>query len=133
MAKLVLQTKGGGIPYLNDTLLAKFNYSFLNVKFSEFLTNMDIFKRFAEEKKSNDVFKDLFNLDNVYLSLFCAKDCTLDLGCGDTNSIYVQCTNGKGKLTFEDYINSINLLNPKIAVVPYEHVSNYYEIIIIFI
>ncbi len=122
MSKILLPTKYGGVPFLNDYLISKFNYGLLNFNFSEFLNNIEILKKFHESKGSSNILKDFFNLDNVFVSLYTEEDTKLDLGSNDVNSITVISSNGKAKLEFLTYINNLNILSPDLAIVPYEHV-----------
>lgn len=126
MSKIVIPIKYGGVPFLNDYLVSKINYGLLNFNFSEYLCNVEIFKRFHEEKNSSNILKDLFNLDKVIVSLYSEEDIKIELGSNDQNSITVISSNGKTKLEFSTYINNLRLLSPDLAVVPYEHVSVQY-------
>lgn len=124
MSKIILPTKYGGVPFLNDYLISKFSYGLLSFNFSEYLCNIDIFNKYHESKNSNNILKDFFNLEKVFISIYTEEDTKLELGSNDINSVTVISSNGKAKLEFLTYINNINILSPELAVVPYEHVGH---------
>ncbi len=123
MSKIVLPTKYGGVPFLNDYLISLISYGLINFNFSEYLTNIEIFKKYKESTGKNEILKEYFNLEKVFVSLYTEEDTKLELGSNDSNSVTVISSNGKAKLDFLTYINNLNILGPELAVVPYEHVS----------
>lgn len=117
--RLILSTKYGGVPYLNDSLISKLNFEFFNFKFSEFVNNLDVF-----DSMRNNILRDFFHLgEQTFVSLFDPKDSSVDLGSNEDESIFIVSTNGKTKLDFLTYIKYVNKLNPKHAIIPYEHIS----------
>lgn len=126
MAKLILPTKFGGVPYLNDTFISKIEHKLCAFNFAEFVCNLDIFDKFNEQKASKNIIKDLFKLNSSLLLLLDNKEQDESYGSADINSIFVKSTNGKFKLDFTVYIKYLSILSPHYASVPYEHVRFIY-------
>ena len=105
----------------------------MNFKISDFVSNLDIFDDYNSKTNSNNILKDFFHLDRSYLSFFDDKDTNTEYGSSETTSISVKSLNGKSKLTFQDYIKYVELLNPNIAVLPYEYVKSLCKLLVRFL
>lgn len=123
MSKLILHSKSGGVPYLNDTLISLLPYSFVNIKFSDFVTNLEVIEKFGE--KNNNMLTNFFGIENgkSYVSLYQESDFILDLGNSNNEKINVKANNGKSELSIDKYISALKILNPKLAIIPHEPVS----------
>lgn len=124
MSKILLPTKYGGIPYLNDHLLSKLNYQYVNLIFGEFADCLDIFDKYYELKKSNTIIKDYFNIDKQsILNLFDNENYSEEYGSSDINSINIKSSKGKVKLLCSDYIKYIQILKPTYSILPFEFIN----------
>lgn len=97
------------------------------------LTNFECFKRFHKEKiefANNQNLKDedtrlltnFFHLQNTYLSFMDYNDDNSDNGINAENYFIVNSSNGKSKVSIQDYFKYLEILNPNFAVIPFEYV-----------
>lgn len=122
MSKLILYTKSGGVPYLNDTLISLLPYCYINFKFSDFITNLEVIEKYGNNR--NNMLSDFFGIEanKSYVSLYHQNDFILDLGNSSNEKINVKAINGKSELKIEQYIKSLKILSPKLAIIPHEPV-----------
>lgn len=126
MAKLLLPTKYGGIPYLNDSLISKLSYGFTQFNFGEFANTLDVFDKFHEHKKSKNIIKEFFRIDNPIVGLYnFNKENKEEYGSSDLKSIFITSTNGKYKLENSAYIKYLKILGANYAYAPHENVSTF--------
>jgi hypothetical protein len=105
---------------------------------------MESFKRFHKEKiesVNNQNLKDedtrlltkFFHLNKTYLSFMDYNDDNSYNGINSENYLMVNSSTGKSKVSIQDYLKFLEILNPNFAVMPFEYVSlnifDYYFII----
>jgi hypothetical protein len=113
------------VPQLNDYLSSLFQTNLFNVKFTDLLNYLDIFDKYNEKfKPSNGVIQEYFHLENSYLSFHDSGAVSSDLGCGEDNIYLLQTNTGKTKVTTQEYIKFLKILNPTFTVCPFEYVRN---------
>ena len=124
MSKILLPTKYGGIPYLNDHLLSKLNYQYVNLIFGEFADCLDIFEKYHETNKSSTIIKDYFNIDKLsILNLFDHSNYSEEYGSSDLNSFNIKSSKGKVKILCSKYLQYIQILKPNYSLLPFEYIN----------
>jgi hypothetical protein len=125
------------VPFLNDYLISLFDgVESFNIIFPELLTNIDIFTKFHKEKiellnhknlcdEDTRLLTKFFMLDKTYLSFMDFNDDNNDNGINAENLLIVNSSNGKSKISVQDYVKFLDVLNPNVAEMPFEYVNNY--------
>ena len=119
-SNLILLARGGGIPFLNDTLFTYLNIPTLNVQFSEILNFLDIVYEFGKKFPQKSFLSDYFKLNLPILGFTEYID---NFGTNEDNIYFVKSTTGKIKIDINEYLKVINILKPNYFISPFEFIN----------
>jgi hypothetical protein len=83
-------------------------------------------------KTEERIISKFFNLKNTYLSFIDCNDDNDENGTNNEKYLILNASNGKSKILISEFAEDLNILNPNVAILPFEYVS-YLFIIILFL
>jgi len=97
---------------------------------------MECFKKFQKEKiettntlnsseEETRLLTKFFHLNKTYLSFIDYNQDNSDNGINSENFLLVNSTTGKSKVSIQDYLKYLEILNPNIAEIPFEFVKSF--------
>ena len=80
-------------------------------------------EKFALTVEKERPINSFFNLSGTLLAFHADNEHSLDFGCSDEKAFYVNSSNGKKKVTFDDFAGFIAVTKPDKFVLPYEFID----------
>ena len=75
-----------------------------------------------EEIERERLLSKFFNLKNTYLSFIDSNEDNDENGTNNEKYLIVNATNGKSKVSISEFVEDLKILNPNVAVLPFEYV-----------
>lgn len=91
--------------------------------FPKYLDSLELNIEDESTQDRNRVLTKFFNLKNTYLSFMDYNEDNNDNGVNDDDTLIINSTTGKTKVSIQDYVKNLKILDPDVAVMPFEYVN----------
>ena len=91
--------------------------------FPKYLDSLELNIEDESTLERNRVLTKFFNLKNTYLSFMDYNEDNNDNGVNDDDTLIINSTTGKTKVSIQDYVKNLKILDPDVAVMPFEYVN----------